>query len=128
MRSFMLISHGQGEFFKLFHYFHVFCFTLTASSSFTPPKCLFVLLTATLCPSTYPSAASRSLFLIDFQLFFTAARIVRHFVVMLCSKSPRIPASSNFYVFLLSFMWMDFTGFPDTIKSQTSNVCWVMHS
>ena len=67
-------------------------------------------------------------FLIYSQVLSTSAGIYWHFIDTACSNSFCTTVSFNFQVFLLGGIRMGLTGFADTIKSQTSNLCCVMHS
>ena len=112
-----------------FHCFHAFHFSFTALSTSLFHHWI------SLChgqpPCVHPHisfAASRSPFSIYSQALSNYAGICWYFIDTACSNSFCTPVSFNFQVFLLGAIQMGLTGFADTTKSQTSNLCCVMHS
>ena len=73
------------------------------------------------------TATSRSLFLIYSKALSISAGICWHFIDIASSNSFCTKVSFKFQVFLLGAMRMGLTGFADTTKSETSNLCCVMN-
>ena len=103
-------------------------FLIYCNAHIIPPPGFFVPWTPTSFPSTY-LICSFEKSIVD--IFPNALHFCRNLLIFHWHCLFRFlfhTVSFNFYIFLLVGIGIHLTGFADTTKSATSNLCYVMHS